>query len=659
LANLVKSLYALLRNNPSPSEHDVEEAFDGNLCRCTGYRPILDAAQSFNSTNNCGKASVNGGSGCCMEKKGSGGCCKGSSATDGDLQTVDYKFPAPDFKPYSPDTELIFPAALRKHEYRPLAYGNKKKKWYRPVTVEQLLQIKDVHPHAKLIGGSTETQIEVKFKAMRYPASVYLGDIPELRQYTLHDDYLEIGANVSLTDLEHICDQAVEKYGDARGQPFKAIKKQLLYFAGRQIRNVASPAGNLATASPISDLNPVLVATNTILVAKSLECETEIPMTEFFQGYRKTALSPNAIIASLRIPVAQAQGEHMRAYKQAKRKDDDIAIVNAALRVALSETNDVVSANLVFGGMAPMTVSAKNAEAFLVGRKFTNPATLEGVMSALEQDFNLPFGVPGGMATYRKSLALGFFYRFYYDVLSGLEVKPSNLDPDVVDEIERAISTGTKDHESSVAYQQKILGHSTPHVAALKQSTGQAQYTDDMPVQQNELFACLVLSTKAHAKILSVDASAALEIPGVADYVDHRDLPSPQANWWGAPKADELFFAVDKVTTAGQPIGVILATSAKVAEEGMRAVKVEYEDLPSILTIEEAIEAGSYFEHFRYIKCGDTEEAFKQADHVFTGVSRMGGQEHFYLETNACVAIPKPEDGEMEVWSSTQNPTET
>lgn len=659
LTDILKSLYALLRNNPSPSEHDVEEAFDGNLCRCTGYRPILDAAQSFNSTNNCGKASDNGGSGCCMEKKGSGSCCKGTLAKEGENETVDYKFPAPDFKPYSPDTELIFPAALRKHEYRPLAYGNKKKKWYRPVTVEQLLHIKGVHPDAKLIGGSTETQIEIKFKAMRYSASVYLGDIPELRQFTLHDDFLEIGANVSLTDLEHICDQAVEKYGDVRGQPFKAIKKQLLYFAGRQIRNVASPAGNLATASPISDLNPVLVATNTILVAQSLEGETEIPMTEFFQGYRKTALAPNAIIASLRIPAAQAQGEHIRAYKQSKRKDDDIAIVNAALRVTLSETNDVVSTNLVFGGMAAMTVSAKNAEAFLVGKKFTNPATLEGVMSALEHDFNLPFGVPGGMATYRKSLALGFFYRFYYDILSGLEVKASDLDPDVIAEIERAISTGAKDQESSVAYQQKILGRPTPHVSALKQSTGEAQYTDDIPVQQNELFASMVLSTKPHAKLISVDPSVALDIPGVVDYVDHRDLPNPQANWWGVPKSDEVFFAVDEVTTAGQPIGVILATSAKIAEEGMRAVKVEYEDLPSILTIEEAIEAESYFEHYRYIKCGDTEEAFEKSDHVFTGVSRMGGQEHFYLETQACVAIPKLEDGEMEIWSGTQNPTET
>lgn len=647
----------MLRNDPTPDEHAVEEAFDGNLCRCTGYRPILDAAQSFNSRNNCGKASANGGSGCCMEK-GAGGCCKGSSATT-DEEKPEPKFPAPDFKAYSPDTELIFPSALRKHEFRPLVYGNKRKKWYRPVTVEQLLQIKNIHPDSKLIGGSTETQIEIKFKAMNYTASVYVGDIPELKQYSFQNDYLEIGANISLTDLECVCEEAIKRYGVVRAQPFKAIKKQLHYFAGRQIRNVASPAGNLATASPIADLNPCLVATNTTLVAKSLSGETEIPMTEFFVGYRKTALPQDAIISSLRIPLAAEKGEYFRAYKQAKRKDDDIAIVTSAQRVSLSETNQVISCNLIFGGMAPLTVSAKNAEAALIGKKFTDPATLEAVMSALEIDFNLPFGVPGGMATYRKSLAMGFFYRFYHDILSGLEVKPSDLDPDVIAEIERAISTGEKDHEVSVKYQQKILGKATPHVSALKQATGEAQYTDDIPVQQNELFGCMVLSTKAHAKIISVDYAAALDIPGVVDYVDHRDLPNPEANWWGAPVSDEQFFAVDKVNTAGQPIGVILATSAKIAEAGMRAVKVEYEDLPVILTIEEAIEAESFFGHYRYIKCGDTEEAFKQADHVFEGVSRMGGQEHFYLETQACLCIWKPEDGEMEVWSGTQNPTET
>ncbi|RDL39251.1 putative xanthine dehydrogenase [Venustampulla echinocandica] len=652
---IVMSLYALLRNDTNPSEHDIEEAFDGNLCRCTGYRPILDAAQTFSAQKSCGKAAAGG---CCMVNGGSksGGCCKDAGFKDD--QPIK-RFTPPGFIEYNPDTELIFPPPLRKHEFRPLALGNKRKKWYRPVTLQQLLEIKSVYPSAKIIGGSTETQIEIKFKAMQYTVSVFVGDIPELRQFSFKKDHLEIGGNVTLTDLESIALQAIEHYGPVRGQVFAAVHKQLKYFAGRQIRNVGTPAGNLATASPISDLNPVFVASDAILVAKSLDKEIEIPMSEFFKGYRLTALPPDGIIARIRIPVTSSKGEFFQAYKQSKRKDDDIAIVNAALRVSLNASCVVSSADLIYGGMAPTTIAAKKAGAYLIGKKFTDPSTLEGTMNALEADFDLRFGVPGGMATYRKSLALGFFYRFYHEVLSKLEVNEADVDEEVIDEIERMISTGKEDHDSTIAYQQNILGKANPHVAALKQTCGEAQYTDDIPVQKNELYGCLVLSTKAHAKITSVDYSPAMDLPGVVQWLDHTDMPSPEANRWGAPVCDEVFFAVNEVFTAGQPIGIILADSATHATAGARAVKVDYEELPTIFTIEEAIEQESFFEHHRYINNGDTETAFNNADHVFTGVTRIGGQEHFYLETQACVAIPKPEDGEMEIFASTQNPTET
>jgi xanthine dehydrogenase/oxidase len=295
----------------------------------------------------------------------------------------------------------------------------------------------------------------------------------------------------------------------------------------------------------------------------------------------------------------------------------------------------------------------------LKGKKFSELATLEGVMDTLEQDFDLRFGVPGGMATYRKTLALSFFYKFYHEVLAELHAEEVEIDTQAIGEIERAISSGEKDGKAAEAYKQNEVGQSKNHVAALKQCTGEAQYTDDIPLQRNELYGCLVLSTKAHAKILKVDAEPALSEPGVVAYVDHTDVATPEANWWGAPVCDETFFAIDEVFTVGQPIGMILADTAKHAEQAMRAVKIEYEELPAIFTIEEAIEHESYFQHFRYIKKGDTDKAFAEADHVFTGTARMGGQEHFYLETQACVAVPKPEDGEMEIFSSTQNPAET
>ncbi|ROV97083.1 hypothetical protein VMCG_07450 [Cytospora schulzeri] len=659
---IVMSLYALLRNNEAPSDDDIEEAFDGNLCRCTGYRPILDSARTFSVTAGCGKSKTNGGGGCCMDKEngegGGGGCCKSNgNGADGNDQPIK-RFTPPGFIEYNPDTELIFPPALKKHDFKPLAFGNKRKKWYRPVTLDQLLEIKSVHPEAKIIGGSTETQIEIKFKAMKYPVSVFVGDIAELRQYSFKDDHVEIGGNVILTDLEDICLEAIKHYGKDKAQVFSAMHKQLKYFAGRQIRNVGTPAGNLATASPISDLNPVFMASDSVLIARSASKTTEIPMSGFFKGYRRTALAPDDILASIRIPLTQSGREFFRAYKQAKRKDDDIAIVTGALRIKLGDDGVVEQANLCFGGMAAWTTAAKQTNEYLVGKKFAELETLEGAMNALEQDFNMQFSVPGGMASYRKALALSFFYRFYHEIMVSLgEIK--NTDEEAVEEIEREISTGETDGTAALAYQQTILGKANPHLAALKQTTGEAQYTDDIPKLANELYGCLVLSTKAHAKVLSVDFSAALDIPGVVDYIDHNDMPNKAANHWGAPHFEEMFLAEDEVFTAGQPIALILATSQQKAAEGARAVKVEYEDLPAIFTMEEAIEKDSMFKYFQEIKKGDPESAFKNCDYTFTGVARMGGQEHFYLETNACVAIPKPEDGEMEIWSSSQNPNES
>jgi len=650
------SLYALLRNKPNPTEHDVEEAFDGNLCRCTGYRPILDAAQTFNSkAAACGNSTANGGSGCCMENGEGGGCLKDKQVDGG--QPIK-RFIPPGFIEYNPDTELIFPPALKRHEFRPLAFGNKRKVWFRPTTLQQLLEIKSVHPNAKIIGGSTETQIEIKFKALQYPISVFVGDIAELRQYSLRDDYLEIGGNITLTDLEIVCQEAIKRYGQNRSQVFAAIYKQLNYFAGRQIRNVGTPAGNLVTASPISDLNPVLMAADAVLVAKNVAGESEILMSNFFTGYRKTALPSDAILASIRIPVTQEKNEFFRSYKQAKRKDDDIAIVTSALKIRLDDDGVIEACNLVYGGMAPFTVAAKKTNEYLVGKKFADLETLEGAMNSLEQDFNLSFGVPGGMASYRKSLALSFFYRFYHEVMLSVNTSTAQADAEAVSELEREISTGTEDREAAAAYMQETVGKSNPHVAALKQVTGEAQYTDDIPPLKNELFGCMVLSTKAHAKIKAVDYAAALDVPGVVDYVDKNDMPNPKANRWGAPHFQETFFAEDIVYSTGQPIGLVLATSANRAAEGARAVKVEYEELPAIFTIEEAIERESFFEFFKEIKKGDPEAAFKNADYTFTGVARMGGQEHFYLETQASLAIPKPEDGEMEIFSSTQNPNE-
>ena len=433
------ALYALVRNNPNPTERDIEECFEGCLCRCTGYRPILDAARTFISTaprEETTKKSV----GC-----GRPDCCQINKQTNDEKELP--RYPLPDLKPYDPTTELIFPPAARRYKIEPLFFGNKRKTWLRPTTVDQLLAIKAAYPAAKITAGSSEIQIEIKFKNILYPLSVYTGDIEELKFCEMKQDTLEVGANITLSEMQEFLESAETHYGPDTAQVCTALLHQLKYFAGPQVRNVATPAGNIATASPISDLNPVFVATGTTLYARTLEGETAIPMSEFFKGYRTTALAPSAVISRLSIPLCQ-KGQFVRAYKQAKRKDDDIAIVNACINLQLSPTNIVEHICVAYGGMGPTTVEAKKTMAYLQGKKWGEPGVLEGSFNALEQDFGLPYSVPGGLPVYRKTLALGFFFRFWHDIGALLGVAGEERFDDAVYEIEREISKGWRDPDN-------------------------------------------------------------------------------------------------------------------------------------------------------------------------------------------------------------------
>lgn len=565
---------------------------------------------------------------------------------------------------YRPTSELVFPFALRKFQPQPICYGNSEKIWLRPTSLAQLLTIKSIQPTAKLVGGSSEVQVEIRFKDSRFAVMVYVAEIPDLihvkKVANDHDTHsmkeLEFGGNVTLTELELICKNLYQKLGQ-RGLVLEACRKQLRYFAGRQIRNAASIAGNLVTASPISDMNPVLMAAGASIIAISKQQgEVVLPMDKFFISYRKTSLPDDAIIGKIRIPIPPAGvAEVMKAYKQAKRKDDDIAIVTAAFRVRLDRDGRIEQIALAYGGMAPTSILANQSQSELHGLAWFDARTLEKGLQSLRRELNLEYGVPGGMATYRITLALSFFFRFWHEVVA--ELKLGNVDGELINEIHRGISSGTRDDFNP--YEQRVVGKQIPHLSSVKQSTGEAEYVDDIPRQDRELHTAFVFSQRAHARLVEVDWSPAIG-PGLAlGYVDKNDIPK-ERNLWGSIRRDEPIFASGVVESHGQVIGMVYAETALQARKAARLVKVVYEDLPAILTIDEAIEAKSFFAHGRQLKKGAAihstlEETFEKCDAIFEGTIRIGGQEHFYLETNAALCIPHSEDGTMDIWSSTQN----
>jgi xanthine dehydrogenase/oxidase len=765
---IVMSLYAVVRNayNPdtkrfhlSAREIEMEGHLDGNLCRCTGYKPILNAARTFVTEDLKGQLAEEDESttvdaesfekdvidmtrsGCAGPSKVScgrpGGCCRdtpsdsssngnksdtsspSTEATSGSddehvpatvgankqpsqdpaISGAEYAKPlksnegkgaiaesktstslpvAPaasptkglpkvEFKEYIPDTELIFPSALWKHEPQALCYGNDKKIWFRPTKLEQLVELKDAYPSAKLVGGASEVQVEVRFKNSDFAVSVYVSDIPELKRtkIPINADLdtareLVVAANTPLTELEELCKTVYAKLGK-RAMVLEALRKQLRYFAGRQIRNVASLAGNIATASPISDANPVLLAAGATLEAINKKNGTvDIPISKFFIAYRTTTLPPDAALYRIRIPLPHKDSrEVLKAYKQAKRKDDDIAIVTCAFRVRLDADGLVEDVSVVYGGMAPTTKESVKTQSALLGKPWFHSETLDAALTALLEDYDLSYSVPGGMADYRKTLTLSLFFRFWHE--SAAELGLGNVDDQVVEEIHRGLSSGIRDDYNPD--EQRIVGKQVPHLSALKQCTGEAEYIDDMPRMDRELYGGLVMSSKAHANIVSVDWRPALQMPGVIGYIDKNSIPA-DVNIWGSIKKDEPFFAEDKVLCDGMVIGMVYAETALEAQAAAKAVKVEYEVLPPVLSIDDAIAAESFFAHGKNLKKGlaikdKMEDAFAQCDRIFEGVSRLGGQEHFYLETNAALAIPSTEDGAMEVWSSTQNTMET
>ncbi|KAL4930430.1 Molybdopterin-binding domain of aldehyde dehydrogenase-domain-containing protein [Aspergillus undulatus] len=703
---IVMSMYALIRNAFDPitgqfklSADDIERKghLDGNLCRCTGYKPILQAAKTFITEDlgvgielvpsvlqkeqegdgevetdltgsDSGFRSGPGSSGSCGRP---GGCCRespgascGSSSEETDITTPSSPSSPKqfDFIPYTPTTDLIYPPGLSRFKPELLVYGDDKQAWVKPTSLPETLDILAKHPTATLVSGASEVQVDVRFKNFNPPISVFVGDIPELTSITWSEDRatLLVGGSASLSDLESECVRCIPKFrGNNPGYAsvVSAIAKTLRYFAGRQIRNAASLAGNIATASPISDMNPLLLALNAKVHARTLEGETVYHMIEMFKGYRKTALLAASVITQIEIPMPpKDETEIVNAYKQAKRKDDDIAIVAAAFRVRLTPEHKVSHVSLAFGGMAPTTVLAPGTAAVLLGKRWGDAAVLDTALTSLADEFNLPYGVPGGMATYRRTLTLSFFTRFWNHVNQRLGLE---FDPDLVDEIHRGISTGTRDDENP--YAQRVVGQQIPHLSGLKHATGEAEYVDDMPPLHRELQGALVLSQKAHARIVSVDWAPALQA-GAVGYVDHTSLPGDK-DLWGSVVHDEPIFARDEVYSHGQPIGLVYADDLPTAQNAAKRVKVEYEDLHAILTIDEAIEAKSFFKHGKELRRGappeDMGRILEDCEFTLSGTTRIGGQEHFYLETNAAIAIPHVEDGTMDVWSSTQNTMET
>ncbi|XP_029303135.1 LOW QUALITY PROTEIN: aldehyde oxidase 1-like [Cottoperca gobio] len=653
---MVMSMYTLLRNTPQPALEDITQHLAGNLCRCTGYRPIVDGCRTFCQEANCCKA------------KGAGDCClNGAEDTDEPEQEKPQLFHEEEFLPLDPTQELIFPPELilmsETANPQTLTFHGERMSWVSPASLQELVQLKSRNPEAPLVMGNTNIGPDIKFKGFLHPLIISPTRVMDLFEVTQTPHGVWVGAGCSLTEVRSLLEKLVPQLPEEKTELFRALIQQLGNLGTQQIRNVASLGGNIMSAFPNSDLNPVLAAGNCKVSVISSGGRREVPLNQhFFVSFGKTILKPEEIVVSVFIPFSK-KGEFVRAFRQAPRKESSFSTVTTGMRVFFSEGSRVVQdVSIYYGGLGPTTVSATKTCTAIVTRPW-DEETLSRAYDILLEELILPPSAPGGKVEFRRSLTLSFLFKFNLEVLQKL--RETNVITDELPErmqiqrLPREIQPSLQEfqHVSNSQSDQDPVGRPIMHRSAISQATGEAVYCDDIPRTDGELFLVVVTSSRAHAKLTGLDVSEALRLPGVVDVVTAKDIPGQKVRKMCG--YEEELLAGTEVSCVGQMLCAVLADTRAHARRGAAAVKVEYEDLPDpVFTQEEAIEKSSFFEPQRTIERGNVTKAFKTVDQVYEGEFRMGGQEHFYMETQSMLIVPG-EEMEFNAYVSTQWPTIT
>ncbi len=544
----------------TPDDAAIADQLCGNLCRCTGYRPIREAM----------------------------------------AKALAEKETRAEWEAWMSPAEVLG---------APVSSTVGEGIFLRPETIADALAFKRQHPKANFIAGATEIAVWINKHHWRPGVLISLDGVRELAEVHCHEDAWEIGGAARLTDVQ-----------DALAGEYPVLDEMFRWFASRQIRHRATLGGNLATASPIGDSAPVLMALDASLLLVSAEGEREVPLDEFFVSYRKTVLRPDELILAIRIP-RNPKGR-VAFYKVSKRREMDISIVAAGFRVVTDEGGLVTEARLAFGGVADRTMRAKKAEAALIGK----PLAMNAEIAALDEAFT-PLDDVRGSAAYRRAVMRGLFEKF----ISGDEA------------------------EAPVLREQFEGGSGLAHESARGHVTGAARYVHDTALSRPMLEVWTVRAKVARGVLKKLDVSAARSAPGVRLVLTAEDLPG--ANNSGPSRHDEPLLAEHEILFHGQALAFVVGDSLEACRIAAGLVTVEIEELPPILGVEAALKAESFHTDPHVLARGDVRAALEAAPMLLEGSFSFGGQEHFYLETHAAWAEADGEGG-MHVASSTQHPSE-
>ena len=351
---IIMSMFALYKSDFHPSREAIDDALTGNLCRCTGYRPIVEAAA---------EACVHNGLDRFTDEEGS------------------------------------VLEQLKKIHSGSLAILTSQQKYFQPRTLSEAMLLKVDHPKAIFITGATDIALRVTKKHELIEEIIDLSAIADLNETIEDDEKIIIGAGVPLN-------RVLVRLNNN----FPALRDILAVFGSPQIRNLATFGGNLGSASPIGDTLPVLMAYNAKVILESIHGKRKVELDVFVKGYRQTVRMPEEIITAVKIPKPK-NGIIVKSYKVSKRKDLDISTVSGGFRLELDPKGEVKNIKLVYGGMAEMVKRAEKTEKFLTGKSWTRE-NVEAAMSLIDLEFR-PISDARAGEEFRRVAARNLLLKFY------------------------------------------------------------------------------------------------------------------------------------------------------------------------------------------------------------------------------------------------------
>ncbi|KAJ2951519.1 hypothetical protein O0L34_g13669 [Tuta absoluta] len=618
----IMAMYCLKNSKKPLTRLDIEKSFGSNICRCTGYRPILEAFKTFATDSGISEL---------PDIEDLNICKKNANCNKENCEYDDWCVVSKDdFRQNVPQINL-----------------KDGRKWFKVRYIVEIFSI--LHAQGDdsymLVAGNTA---KGAYPILEYPRILIdISTVPELKSSVV-DQNLVVGAGVTLSDFLDICQHM------SKQQYFEYLEKfyeHINLVAHIPVRNLGTIAGNLMIKHQHNEFpSDIFLLLETVgaqlTIIHSNGTRKYVTMQQFLQTNMRCKIILNVLLPPL------SDEYRLVTYKIMPRSQNAHAVVNAGFLYKLSRFNtNVQEARIVYGNLSPTFIRARSTESLLVGTNLFTNETLQKAIRNLKNELIAVEMPPEPSAEFRKQLAINLFYKGLLSLCPTLKVDSRYRSGITRIKESRPESDGRQIFDTNPTLWP--VTQPIPKLEALIQCAGEAPYSEDLPSFPREVFAAFVLSTQAIGTIDSIHPERALAYPGVLKFYTAKDIPgtnsfTPSGTQY-YPVFEEIV-AEKEVTYYNQPVGIIVAETRAIADRAAKLVEVTYTPTkPPVIDVKEAKKDPTKNSP---ISASTAKETGADVEKVIKGEHTIYGQYHFSMETLVCVS--KPTEEGLEVHAATQ-----